>query len=297
MNTYRVLRPPRHETLRVRGLDLHLTRWGPQPSDSAAPVFLLHGWADTGDTFQFMVDAFGGDWPLVALDWRGFGRSEWARHGYWFPDYLADLDALLERLSPRVPARIVGHSMGGNIAGLYAGLRPDRVRCVVNLEGFGMPRTTPDQAPAQLRKWLDQVKTAPTLKDYESFEQLASIILSRYPRFTEARSMFVAQAWGRLEADGRVHLLGDARHRWVNPVLYRREEAEACWRGIRAPMLMLLGEQSEYLPRLGADGTDSGFRAVIAGIEIIRIADTGHMLHIERPDLVAPLVESFLSGH
>jgi pimeloyl-ACP methyl ester carboxylesterase len=297
MNTYRVLRPPRHETLRVRGLDLHLTRWGPQPSDSAAPVFLLHGWADTGDTFQFMVDAFGGDWPLVALDWRGFGRSEWARDGYWFPDYLADLDALLERLSPRVPARIVGHSMGGNIAGLYAGLRPDRVRCVVNLEGFGMPRTTPDQAPAQLRKWLDQVKTAPTLKDYESFEQLASIILSRYPRFTEAQSMFVAQAWGRLEADGRVHLLGDARHRWVNPVLYRREEAEACWRGNRAPMLMLLGEQSEYLPRLGADGTDSGFRAVIAGIEIIRIADTGHMLHIERPDLVAPLVESFLSGH
>jgi pimeloyl-ACP methyl ester carboxylesterase len=297
MNTYRVLRPPRHETLRVRGLDLHLTRWGPQPSDSAAPVFLLHGWADTGDTFQFMVDAFGGDWPLVALDWRGFGRSEWARDGYWFPDYLADLDALLERLSPRVPARIVGHSMGGNIAGLYAGLWPDRVRCVVNLEGFGMPRTTPDQAPAQLRKWLDQVKTAPTLKDYESFEQLASIILSRYPRFTEAQSMFVAQAWGRLEADGRVHLLGDARHRWVNPVLYRREEAEACWRGIRAPMLMLLGEQSEYLPRLGADGTDSGFRAVIAGIEIIRIADTGHMLHIERPDLVAPLVESFLSGH
>jgi pimeloyl-ACP methyl ester carboxylesterase len=297
MNLYRVLRAPRHETLRVRGLDLHLTRWGPQPSDSAAPVFLLHGWADTGDTFQFMVDAFRGDWPLVALDWRGFGRSEWAREGYWFPDYLADLDALLELLSARVPARLVGHSMGGNIASLYAGLRPERVRCVVNIEGFGLPRTTPDQAPAQLRKWLDQVKTAPALKNYESFEQLASIIQSRYPRFTEAQSMFVAQAWGRLEADGRVHLLGDARHRWVNPVLYRREEAEACWRQIRAPMLMLLGEQSEYLLGIGVDGTDGGFRAVMAGIEIIRIADAGHMLHIERPDRVAPLVESFLSGH
>jgi pimeloyl-ACP methyl ester carboxylesterase len=297
MIPYRVLRAPRHETLRVRGLDLHLTRWGPQPSDSAAPVFLLHGWADTGDTFQFMVDAFRGDWPMVALDWRGFGRSEWAREGYWFPDYLADLDALLELLSPRVPAPFVGHSMGGNIAGLYAGLRPERVRCVVNIEGFGLPRTTPDQAPAQLRKWLDQVKTSPALKNYESFEQLASIIQSRYPRFTEARSMFVAQAWGRLEADGRVHLLGDARHRWVNPVLYRREEAEACWRQIRAPMLMLLGEQSEYLPSLGVDGTDNGFRAVMARIEIIRIADAGHMLHIERPDRVAPLVERFLSGH
>ena len=297
MNPYRVLRTPRHEILRVRGLDLHLTRWGPQSSDSAAPVFLLHGWADTGDTFQFMVDAFRADWPLVALDWRGFGRSEWAREGYWFPDYLADLDALLELLSPRMPARLVGHSMGGNIASLYAGLRPERVRCVVNLEGFGLPRTAPDHAPAQLRKWLDQVKTAPALKDYESFEQLASIIQLRYPRFSEAQSVFVAQAWGRLEADGRVRLLGDARHRWVNPVLYRREEAEACWREICAPMLMLLGEQSEHLPSLGVDGTDNGFRAVMAGIEIIRIADAGHMLHIERPEFVAPLVESFLSGH
>jgi pimeloyl-ACP methyl ester carboxylesterase len=297
MKPYRVLRLPRHETLRVRGLDLHLTRWGPPPSDCMAPVFLLHGWADTGDTFQFMVDAFREDWPLLAIDWRGFGRSEWAREGYWFPDYLADLDALLEQLSPRLPARIVGHSMGGNVASLYAGLRPERVRCVVNLEGFGMPRTTPDQAPAQLRRWLDQVKSAPTLKDYGSFEQLAAIIRSRYPSFTEAQSMFVAQAWGRLEADGRVHLSGDARHRWVNPVLYRREEAEACWHGIRAPMLMLLGEHSEYLPRLGVDGTDSGLRAAIRGIEIIRVADAGHMLHIEKADLVAPLVERFLIGH
>ena len=297
MKPYRVLRSPRHETLRVRGLDLHLTRWGPQASESLAPVFLLHGWADTGDTFQFMVDAFREDWPLVALDWRGFGRSEWAREGYWFPDYLADLDALLKQLSPRLPARIVGHSMGGNIASLYAGLCPERVRCVVNLEGFGLPRSPPDRAPEQLRKWLDQVKTAPTLKNYESFEQLAAIIRSRYPRFTEAQSMFVAQAWGRREADGRVHLLGDARHRWVNPVLYRRDEAEACWRGIRAPMLMLLGEQSEYLSRLGVDGSDDGLRVAVRGIEIIRIADAGHMLHIEKPDLVAPLVERFLSGH
>ena len=297
MIPYRVLRTPRHEILRVRGLDLHLTRWGPRVADSAAPVFLLHGWGDTGDTFQFMVDAFRADWPLVALDWRGFGRSGWAREGYWFPDYLADLDALLELLSPRAPAPLIGHSMGGNIASLYAGLRPERVRCVVNIEGFGLPRTTPDRAPAQLRKWLDQVKSAPALKDYESFEQLASIIQLRYSRFTAAQSMFVAQAWGRREADGRIRLLGDARHRWVNPVLYRREEAEACWRGIRAPLLLMLGEQSEYLSCLGVDGTDGGFRAVMPGIEIARIADAGHMLHIERPDVVAPLVESFLSAH
>jgi len=281
----------------VRGLDLHLWRWGPEPSAAALPVFLLHGWLDTGGTFQFMVDAFRRDRPLVALDWRGFGRSDWSREGYWFPDYLADLDALLDQLSPGVPARLLGHSMGGNIASLYAGVRPDRVRSVVNIEGFGLPRTSPEQAPARIAKWLDQLKTVAARKDYDSFAQLADVIRFRYPRISAARAAFVAAAWGTLDAGGRVRLAGDPRHHWVNPVLYKREDAEACWRAMRAPLLMILGEDSEHLGKLGIDGTEAAFRATCPGIEIARVAGAGHMLHIERPDLAAPLIESFLDAH
>lgn len=293
---YAALRTPRHEVQRIRGIDIHLTRWGPEPV-AESPVFLLHGWQDTGDTFQFMVDAFTQDWPLVALDWRGFGRSGWSQDGYWFPDYYADLDALLDQLSPGVPVRLVGHSMGGNIASTYAGIRPERVRCVANLEGFGMPRRTPDQAPALTRKWLDQVKSVPPLKDYASFEQLASIIAFRYPRFSAVQADFVARAWAKKGEDGRVRLLGDSRHRWVNPVLYRREEAEATWRKVKAPVLMLLGSESEYLSKLGADGVDDAFRGIMPHIEIARIAGAGHMLHIEKAEAVAALVENFLSAH
>ncbi len=93
MTAYQTLRQPRHEMLRVRGLEMHLTRWGPPPSVAAPPVFLLHGWLDCGETFQFMVDAFKKDRAFVALDWRGFGRSEWPQEGYGFPDYLGDFDA------------------------------------------------------------------------------------------------------------------------------------------------------------------------------------------------------------
>jgi len=297
LTAYQVLRPPRHEILRVRGLDMHLTRWGPEPSESASPVFLLHGWLDSGETFQFMVDALQRDWPVVALDWRGFGRSEWPQEGYWFPDYLGDLDALLSELSPAAPARLVGHSMGGNIACSYAGIRPERVRCVVNLEGFGLARTSPAQAPARMRKWLDQLKAQSSRKDYASFEELAGIIRFRYPRFSAAQAAFVAAAWGRLDGGGRVRLAGDPRHHRVNPILYKREDTEACWRGLRAPLLMLVGEESDHLAKLGADGTAEAFRSIFPHIEIARIAGAGHMLHIERPDLVAPLVETFLDAH
>ena len=276
---------------------MHLTRWGPEPSESESPIVLLHGWLDAGETFQFMVDAFERNRPVAALDWRGFGRSEWPQQGYWFPDYLGDLDAVLDQLSPAVPARIVGHSMGGNIACSYAGIRPERVRCVVNLEGFGLQRTSASQAPARMRKWLDQLKTPALRKDYASFEELAGIIRFRYPRFSPAQAAFVAAAWGRLDAGGRVRLAGDPRHHWVNPILYKREDTEACWRELRAPLLMLLGELSEFLPKLGVDGTPEAFRAIFPHMEIARVAGAGHMLHIERPDLVAPLVESFLDAH
>jgi pimeloyl-ACP methyl ester carboxylesterase len=294
--SYRPRRPPRHETLRLRGLDLHLTRWGPAPG-TEPPVLLLHGWLDSGATFQFLVDALAAERPLVALDWRGFGSSEWAQHGYWFPDYLGDLDALLDVTSPEKPVRLVGHSMGGNIASLYAGIRPERVRCVVNLEGFGLSRTHPDQAPARYRQWLDQLKSDPQRRDYASFDELAAIIRMRYPRFSAEQATFVAHAWGRLEASGRIRLAGDPRHHWVNPILYKREDAEACWRGVKAPMLMLAGEESDMAAKLEIDGTPAALRAVFPHLQFASVAGAGHMLHIEKPDVAAPLIESFLDAH
>ena len=293
---YRLLREPRHEVLKLRGLDAHLTRWGPPASESRPVTVLLHGWQDTADTFQFMVDALGRDRPLAALDWRGFGRSEWPQQGYWFPDYLADLDGLLDALGPG-PASLVGHSMGGNVASLYAGLRPERVCCLVNMEGLGMPRTQPAAAPDQLRTWLDQVRSPPAVRDYRSFEQLSAVIQGRYPRFSATQVEFFARAWGCADVDGRVKVLGDPRHRWTNPIPYKREDAQACWRLISAPALMLLGAESEFRARLGADGTDDALRALIPGLEIVILEGAGHMLHIEQAAQVAEHVERFLTVH
>jgi pimeloyl-ACP methyl ester carboxylesterase len=147
-----------------------------------------------------------------------------------------------------------------------------------------------------LRKWLDQVKSVPVLKDYASIEELAGVIRFRYPRFTEAQSDFVARAWSE-PSGARVRLLGDARHRWVNPVRYLREDSEACWREVKAPVLMVLGDESEYLAMLGTDGSDDAFRANMPHVQIAHISGAGHMLHIEQADRVAALIENFLSAH
>jgi pimeloyl-ACP methyl ester carboxylesterase len=85
----------RSEFLDIRGRRLHVRLWG----DERAPMlFLLHGWCDVSASWQFMVDAMSSDWRVVAPDWRGFGLSQWNNDVYWFPDYVADLDALAAAL-------------------------------------------------------------------------------------------------------------------------------------------------------------------------------------------------------
>src|SRR5579883_778692 len=191
---YEPLRAARTETLTVRGLRHRVTWWGePTPT----PVVLLHGFQDCGATWQFLADHLPADWSLAAPDWRGFGHSEWAPGGYWFPDYFGDLEELLDMLVPDAPARVIGHSMGANVAQIYAGVRPERLAWLVNLEGFGLPRTDPGDAPGRYARWLDELRQPARAGRFPSVAHLAEFLRSRNPRLTPDRAEFVARAWTR----------------------------------------------------------------------------------------------------
>jgi pimeloyl-ACP methyl ester carboxylesterase len=280
---------PRLDRVRLR-LDTALTRWGEGPD----PIVYLHGFLDSAATFQFVVDAFAKDRSLLAPDLRGFGRS--ARSGqdaYWFPDYLGDLEALLdhERLER---ATLIGHSLGGNLAMLYAGLRPERVARVVNLEGMGLPATHPAEAPGRYAKWLDELKEDKGFAIHASLEAFTDVIRKRNPRLTAERADFIARAWAEVLPDGRARVNADPAHRRVNPVLYRREEAEASWRGIRAPVLLVTGADSPFAARLPPG--DLPFGLPPGQLMTARLEGCGHMLHHEDPVSLAGVIEAFLDA-
>lgn len=289
--TYSVRRPARFDTSSASGLNFHFYRW---PGTDPQPIVLLHGWGDTGETWQFVVDHLPQRRSLIAFDARGFGRTQWPEDGYWFADYLADLDAILDLLAPSVPVDLVGHSMGGNVAMLYAGVRPERVRRLVNLEGLGMMRTTPDQAPARYREWLDEVKQGSEFSTYESFARFAQVLARRNPRTAPDHLDFIARSWARERADGRIELRADSRHKRVNPVLYQREQAEACWRQITAPVLLVTGDQSEFARRMSDELQSEKLAALFRDVTAVAIAGAGHMMHHERPAEVAELIDVFL---
>jgi pimeloyl-ACP methyl ester carboxylesterase len=71
---------------------------------------------------------------------------------------------------------------------------------------------------------------------------------------------------------------------------------EACWRRIAAPVLLVLGDRSELVARLGMEGGVETFRPLVTKLGIETVAGAGHMLHHEEPRAIARLIESFLGS-
>jgi len=292
-------RPSHSRFVDVRGLRYHLRCWG-EPRHSSRTLVMLHGWMDVSASFQFVVEALGPGWQVIAPDWRGYGLTERARADcYWFPDYLADLERVLDGLSLD-PAVLVGHSMGGNVALLYAGIRPGRVRAVVNLEGFGLRETHAAQAPGRYAQWLDELQAGSSLRDYASPDDVAARLRRNNPRLTAERAAFLAQHWALEQADGRWAVAGDPAHRIVNPTLYRLDEVLACWERIACPVLWVRADATDVLrfvaehPAAAVDEVERR-RAVIPDVENLVIDDAGHMVHHDQPERVARAIVDFLA--
>jgi pimeloyl-ACP methyl ester carboxylesterase len=267
------------------------TRWGPA---DAVPIVLLHGWMDCGAAFQLLADQLPDDWPLLALDWRGYGRSARRSERYWFPDHVAELEAVLERLAPDAPARLIGHSMGGTLAMMYAGIRPGRVAWLVNIEGFGMPTLPPQEFPGQVAAWLDSLRQPPAERRYRSHAELAAALRLRNPRLPPAHALFLAATWTSAQADGSLQLLADPRTELRSPVRYSRAQLEACWAAVRAPALLLYGGESTYMERAaGADAPQRWQQALPRHVSVC-IPESGHLLPYERPARVAQEIIAFV---
>ncbi len=301
LQMYQVKRIPHSEFVPIRRLPYHVQVWG-APAPDRAPLVMLHGWMDVAASYQFVVDALGHDHYVIAPDWRGFGRTpSGGADNFWFPDYLADLDFLLDHYAPDGQVNLVGHSMGGNIAMLYGGARPERIRRLINLEGFGMPATTPDKAPGRYARWMDELKQLHrgelALKTYDSLAGVARRLMKTNPRLGSDKANWLAQQWAHEAAPGQWRIQGDPAHKIFNAQLYRVEEAMALYRCLRMPVLMV--EASDNSLELWWKGkfTLAQFHErlqAVAQVEIARIENAGHMMHHDQPEVLAGLIERFL---
>ena len=305
--------------LDIRGLRYHVRSWG---REGAPKLFMLHGWMDASASFQFFVDALQGDWHVIAPDLRGYGQTQWqGSDTYWFFDYVLDLDRILDHFQPDAPVNLIAHSFGGNIASIYSGSMPHRIARFVNIDAFGpraegvkparlehkaqkegqpAPEDTVEIPPRRYAEWLDRVKKGSRFKDFDTFEDLEKRLRREHPRVTPERIAFLARHWGKLREDGRVMMStdpGNAQNDGIH-ITVRMDEAIGCWQNISAPVLWLIPEEGASKSRakeLANGGAESRLQHFRTRREV-RIRECGHMVHIEKPELLAQLVESFMTG-
>lgn len=298
---YQVLNPSRSSTVALRRLNYHVRHWGPEQSDRPTLV-LLHGWMDVSASYQFTVDALRHARRIIAPDWRGFGLTSSAQADhYFFADYLADLDLLLDHYAPGETIDLVGHSMGGNIAMMYAGVRPGRIRRLVNLEGFGLPASRPEQAPKRYGEWIDQIKQLHTgdmaLKTYDSQDGVARRLMKTNPRLSQDKAQWLAGHWAKPNAQGQWEILGDPAHKITSAQLYRLDEALELYKNISAPVLSVEASDDSLGHWWNGRYSLDEYHQRLTHVRDCRTAvvqDAAHMLHHDQPAQVARLIEEFL---
>ncbi|MDO8250954.1 MAG: alpha/beta hydrolase [Rhodoferax sp.] len=303
---YKEIRSSRSEFVPIRGLSYHIQHWGGTANPDLPPLVLVHGWMDVAASWQFMVDAlpeaFTQGRTIIAPDWRGFGLTctTDADH-YWFADYLADLDFLLDHYAPSQAVDLVGHSMGGNVAMLYAGVRPERIRKLVNLEGFGMPASQPSQAPARYAQWMDELKGLQRgdldLKAYDDVDGVARRLMKTNPRLPADKAQWLAGHWARPNASGKWEILGAPAHKITSAQLYRLDEVLEIHQRISAPVLAIeASDDSMGLWWKGRYGLDEYHERLkqVPDARVAVVQDAGHMLHHDQPAALARLIADFL---
>jgi pimeloyl-ACP methyl ester carboxylesterase len=282
-------------TWKVNGIDLFVHR----VRDEAAPssgltVLLVHGLLDNGATWDRVaaqLAAAGHD--VLAPDLRGFGQSSWVGAGgyYHFPDYVADLAALVESLAP-ARLGLVGHSMGGSIAVYYTGTFPARVERLALLEGLGPMDNDPEMGAARMEAWLrDRRRVDRTPRALGSLEEAAARLADHHPRVP--RDVLAARAaqLTRVDESGRLVWAYDPLHRTTAPTPFYAAHFKAFLRQITCPTLVVGGGP------LGWHVPDAEERvACLQSVERFDLEEAGHMMHWTQPEALGKRLARFFGG-
>ena len=273
----------------ANGLLHHVLEW--TAAEPRATALLLHGFMDAAGTWDMVAPQLAdAGLRVLAPDLRGFGDGARIPPGayYHFPDYVADVAALVDALVPaRSPLVVVGHSMGGTVATLYTGAMPERVAWLVLAEGAGPPDSSHAHSPERMRRWIEEVRSthARGERSMPSREDALRRLVGNHPRVAREVLATRLDALARDLPDGRVAWKADPLHATRAPMPFFAESFNEFARRATCPVLFVSGGP------LGWHPPDEDERVACFRVrERVEIPDAGHMMHWTRPDEMARLI-------
>lgn len=279
----------------VNGLKLFVHRFvDPKAEPSGLTILLLHGIFDAGSTWELVAEPLAGrGHEVLAPDLRGFGKSDWLAPGgyYHFPDYVADVSALVDEINPK-RLSVVGHSMGGTIAALFAATSGERVERLALLEGIGPPAMPKEVAPDRMMSWLKDLRRIARMpRPLSSMEDAVGRLAASNPRVPYERLLTRAPLLTRINKEGQLVWAYDPLHKTMSPMSFRLDEFGEFLKRIGCPALFVGGGV------LGWHVPDEAERlAQIRQIAHVELENAGHMMHWTVPEKLSALLIDFFEG-
>ena len=249
-------------------------------------VLLLHGFPDSGEMWNEVTQLLAATgYRVLAPDLRGFGESDapLGRRHYTLDRVVADLIAILDRLSPGEPVRVAGHDWGAVVAWCLSLAHPERVLSNVVIS-VGHPREYAVAGLEQKRKGLYTIAwqargLAEAWLSRGDFAGLRGWV-RQHPRLEDCvRSM---SRPGRLTAGLN----------WYRANLMR--VMLGTWPPCTVPTLGLWSSGDHFLAE---DQMQRSQRRMTAPWEYVRIDGAGHWLPLEQPAGVAGLCADWFRKH
>lgn len=283
--------PPKQRKVNQARLPLALWDYGGEGPN----VLFVHGFLDTGRSFEDVAVALKGICRPLCLDWRGHGASAWAGTdaGNHQLDHLKDLVTVLDELAADgTPIDlVVAHSMGGTIAMMVAGFAPEIIPRLLLLDCVGGYAANAETQINQMEKVVEHLRSeARGFREFDSREQAESRVRKNNPALSEAGSERMVRHYLDETVDGKFRVRLDPNLRGPNP--YRFPEGhwqEICARvKARTEVLVPEGGYMFRIPEL-ADRL-----AKIQNCTRVDVPDVGHHVHVEAPEVVVAAVQRLL---
>jgi pimeloyl-ACP methyl ester carboxylesterase len=253
------------------GLRVHYAEQGDREGEA---IVFLHAYVDSWFSYSRVLSLLSPEYHAFVPDQRGHGNSDKPQCCYAAHDYAGDVDSFMEAVGIE-KATLVGDSSGGLIAQRVALDFPHRVSRLVLIAS---PTTlVNNEAVRELGEQMLAELEDPIPPEFVREFVLGTI---HNPLPEEFLAGAISQS---LKVPARVWC-----DYWEEVLLAVDDTARL--HEIRAPTLLLWGEQDALLPR-----EEQEWRAAAIPNAILRVyPGTGHLAHWVRPEWVVRDLEAFL---
>jgi pimeloyl-ACP methyl ester carboxylesterase len=279
----------------INGLKLHYLDWGARnateahfnhPSlKKARTIVLCHGGSAHCHWWDYVAPQLTQHGGVVALDFRGHGRSQWASQ-YGLAAHLDDLIAFLSKCV-RQRAVLVGHSMGGEIAIRVALHSPQLLDglVIVDASAAGLPLRT-----RLIWRWKRR-KQSGLRPEFSTSEAL----IARFRLSPPGHNLSPA-ALATLALKGAEQV---SSGNWAFRLDPNTRKPSAGWRlprcrieNIRLPVLIIRGEHS----RLVSEREARRMQRRIPGSKLKMIPSAYHHVSLDNPNATAAAIGDFVGS-